>query len=74
LGKKYEKNEKKRRRKKEEKDKKKDIGEKLNKQDYFISLNCVGVTNLRTCTGYKKEEFKTAFNKITSTFLYYTNV
>jgi hypothetical protein len=46
LGQKYEKSEKKN-------------GEKLKKQDYFVSLSCVGVTSLVTSVGeYKKEELK----------------
>jgi hypothetical protein len=68
LRKKYEKSGKKKRRKKIN-------GEKWNKQDYFISLTCVWVINLTMLIGeYKQEEFKTAFNKITSIFLHYTNV
>jgi hypothetical protein len=50
FGEKYEKSEKKRRRQKKK---------KWKKQDYFISLTCVGVTNLTMSVGeYKKEELK----------------
>jgi uncharacterized membrane protein len=73
--------EKRRKKRKEEKREKKikkrikENGEKWNKQDYFISLTCVGVTNLTMSVAeYKMEELKTAFNKITSIFLHYNNV
>jgi Na+/glutamate symporter len=67
LGKKYgsekkkRKEEEKKKKKRRKKEKKKKNGEKLNKQDYFISLfTCVGVTNLIMSVG--------KYNKITSFF------
>jgi hypothetical protein len=56
LGKQYEKVKSKEEEKRKKKREKKKNGEKLNKQVYFISLACIGVTNLIMSVGENKME------------------